>query len=118
MDDLTYRIPPDILHYEPRLVFGLSATEIMIGAMLGMTGMLLLGPLLGLLVGLLSLLFLRRFDGLGGRSVVVWGALMLWYRHRPGHTTIPRTLPPTAERLVVQDWDGRTLYTVRKETQS
>jgi len=65
MDDLHYRIPPDILHYEPRLIFGLSATELMIGAMIGMAVMLLVGPISGLVSGALSLLALRRFDNLG-----------------------------------------------------
>lgn len=65
---MNYRIPPDVLHYEVRLLFGLTAQDIMITGMAILFGIQTLGLIAGLLIGLLALLAVKRYERFGNRS--------------------------------------------------
>ena len=52
---MNYRIPPDILHYELRLMFGLTAQDIMISGMCVIFGLQALGIAAGLAGGIASM---------------------------------------------------------------
>jgi len=112
MDDLTYRVPPDILHYETRYLLGFTIGELMLAAGVALLGMLWAGPLPGLGCGVLGLLAVRRYEGLGGRSLPQYMLSVLRYRWRREEVTLPRLLPALPPRLEVYSWDGDKLFEV------
>ena len=112
-DELNYHIPPDILHYESKYLLGFSINDLLIAMVVAMPLMMIFNPVLGLLGGAITLVFLRRFDGLGNRSAVTYLAAMAWYRLRPEEVQAPRTLPPSAARLEVLSWEGEHRFTLR-----
>jgi len=108
---MNYRIPPDILHYELRLMFGLTAQDIMISGMCVIFGLQALGIAAGLAGGVLSLAALKRFERFGNRSPLVYFGLWVWHKYRPQQVFMPRVMPSGEDlRLTVQDWEGREMY--------
>ena len=71
MEELSYHIPPDILHYESKYLMGFSINDLLIAMLVAMPLMMITNPVVGLTGGALSLVFLRRFDGLGNRSIFI-----------------------------------------------
>jgi hypothetical protein len=114
MDDLNYRLPPDILHYETKYFLGFGIADLLIAGMAALFAMTIVGAF-GLLVGGVALLALKRFDHLGNRSLAVYGLAALWHRLRPTRVDAPRTLPPRASKIEVVSWDGETLYTLEED---
>ncbi len=113
---MRYQIPPDVLHYEVRLLFGLSAQDIMIGGLVVILGIQKLGIAAGLLLGALALLGLKRYERLGNRSPLVYLALWGWNHWRPQRVSVPRVLPGgSGIRLEVTDWEGRAMYRLEDE---
>lgn len=113
---MRYQIPPDVLHYEVRLIFGLSAKDIMVAGLAVVIGIQRLGVVGGLALGLVTLLAMKRYERLGNRSLLVYLALYLWHLWRPGRALLPRVLPGSGEApLRVHDWDGREMYEVGGE---
>ena len=113
MDELNYHIPPDILHYESKYLMGFSINDLLIAMMVAMPLMMVASPIVGLLGGAGALVFLRRFDGLGNRSVIMYLGAMIWYRFRPEDVQAPRTLPASAARVEVLSWAGEHRFTLQ-----
>lgn len=113
---MRYQLPPDVLHYEVRLLFGLTAQDIMIGGLIVILGINKLGVVWGLALGGLALLGLKRYERLGSRSPLVYLALWGWNRYRPQRVTMPRVLPGgSGVSLTVTDWEGREMYRLEDE---
>ena len=108
--DLSYRLPPDVLHYEPSYIFGLSLQDILVSVMPSILVINSAGIVWGGVVGLLMLLAMKRWDGLGDRSAVVYAGSLLWYRYRPSEVVTPRVLPLNPSRVEVHSWAGERLY--------
>ena len=113
MDELNYHIPPDILHYESKYLMGFSINDLLIAMMVTMPLMMIASPIVGLIGGVVTLVFLRRFDGLGNRSVVTYLGAWIWYRFRPEDVQAPRTLPPSTARVEVLSWEGKHRFTLQ-----
>ena len=116
MDELNYHIPPDILQYESKYFFGFGMNELMVAMFVAMPLMLIVGPLTGMLGGALTLVAMRRYDGLGNRSVVMYLAAMAWYRFKPREVIMPRTLPPGNARLEIHSWEGDPMFVIDRPT--
>jgi len=114
MEELNYPIPPDILHYESKYMLGFGINDLMFAMLAAMPLMLSVGPIVGLLAGGITLIAMRRYDGLGNRSLITYFAAMLWYRLRPLSVVMPRTLPPGAARLEVHSWEGAPMFVIDK----
>lgn len=114
---MNYRIPPDVLHYEVRLLFGLTAYDIMVSGMVLLFGIQTWGPVVGVILGVLALLAIKKYEGLGNRSPLVYLGLWLWHRWRPQSVMMPRVLPSGGEDLsvTVYDWEGNTLIQLEGE---
>ena len=111
-EEMNYHIPPDILHYESKYFLGFGMQEVMAALVVGMLFMLLNNPLLGLVAGGFTLVAMRRYEGLGNRSVVMYLTAWVWYRWRPQNIVMPRTLPPGAARLEISSWDGDPMFVI------
>jgi hypothetical protein len=108
---MRYQIPPDVLHYEVRLLFGLTAQDIMIAGMAVIFGIQKFGLVIGLALGAIALLGLKRYERLGRRSLLAYAGLYLWHRLRPGQALMPRVLPGGGEtQMTVHDWEGREIF--------
>lgn len=108
--DLSYRLPPDVLHYEPSYVFGLSLQDILVSVMPAILVINMVGIVWGAVAGVLMLFGMKRWENLGNRSAVVYLASSLWYRYRPNEIVTPRVLPLQPSRVEVHSWKGERLY--------
>jgi len=108
---MRYQIPPDVLHYEVRLLFGLTAQDILISGIAIIFGIQRFGIVSGLALGGLALLALKRYERFGNRAPLAYFGLFLWHSWRPQRVFMPRVLPGGGEvPLTVQDWEGRVMY--------
>jgi hypothetical protein len=113
---MRYQIPPDVLHYEVRMIFGLSAQDIMLSGLAIILGIQKFGIAWGLLLGVLSLLALKRYERMGNRSPLVYLTLWAWNRYRPQRFAMPRVLPGGGGvHLEVTDWEGQPMYRLEDE---
>lgn len=114
MSSLHYRLPPDILHYEVRYIFGLSVQEMMMAAIPGMAVLAKFGLLWGAVAALATLAGVKRLEAFGDRSALVYLALWAWHRYRPRDVFTPRVLPMNGEtpQMEIETWDGQQLYKV------
>ncbi len=78
-----------MLHYEAKYFLGFGITELLIGTFAGLFGMMAVGTP-GLLIGVVVLLGVRRFDGLGNRSILEYGVARLMYEMRREEVVLPR----------------------------
>ena len=115
--DLSYRLPPDVLHYEPKYLFGLSLTDLMAAVIPALFVINTAGIVWGALVGGLVLVGMKRWENIGNRSIVIYLASLLWYRYKPGEVIAPRVLPLHPSRVEVHSWEGNRLYTLEGEEQ-
>lgn len=115
MEDLRYRLPPDVLHFEPKYFLGLGVQDLMIATMPSMLVLQFAGPIGAGITGILMLAGLMRFDNLGNRSALVYAALWLWHKYRPATVILPRVMPRQDTRLEVTTWEGDPLYTMEVE---
>jgi hypothetical protein len=115
--ELSYRLPPDVLHYEPKYIFGLSLQDMLVAVVPALLAINAAGVLWGALTGILMLAAMKRWDNFGNRSVLVYLALLLWYRFRPGEVSAPRVLPLHPSRVEVSSWEGDTLFVLEGEEQ-
>ena len=115
MDELRYRLPPDVLHYEPKYFLGLGLQDLMIAAMPSILMLQLTGAIGAGLTAAFMLLCMMRFERFGNRSIVSYYALWLWHKYRPSTVILPRVLPRQETRLEVTTWDGDLLYTLEVE---
>jgi len=115
MDELRYRIPPDMLHYEPKYFLGLGVQDLMVATMPSILALQFAGPIGAVIVALLMLAGLMRFERFGNRSLLVYFALWLWHKYRPAPVILPRVMPRQDTRLEVTTWAGERLYTMEVE---
>lgn len=116
LDDLYYQIPPDVLHYEPRFFFGLTATDLIVAAMPMIFLIALVGVFPGLLAGAVSLSLLKRFDNLGNRSFPVYFFQKWQYNRAQRSVALPLVLPPETQALTFETWGGEKLFKIETET--
>lgn len=110
---MEYRIPPDIVHFEPRLMLGLTAQELMLGGIAIVAGLQLLGVIGGILAVVGALVALPRYERFGQRSLVVYLALWAWHRVQVQNVVMARVLPPGQEVwLRLEDWQGKVAMEV------
>lgn len=115
-DDLTYTLPPDIIHYEVKYFLGFSLNELLIAATAAISVMMLLSAIVGLVVGAIMLVLLRRYEGLGNRTLVVYVLAIVWRRLRTVRVEAPRTFPLRQGWIEFRSWEGEPLYVVESET--
>ena len=113
--DLSYRLPPDVLHYETKYMFGLNLQDLLVAVMPSIMVINTAGPLWGAIVAAIMLAALKRWETFGDRSVIVYLALLIWYHYRPGEVEAPRVLPLHQSRVEVHSWDGNRLYVIEGE---
>ena len=114
-DEMRYRLPPDILHFEPKYFLGLGVQDLMMAAMPSILMLQIGGPIMAGITAALVLLSMMRYDRFGNRSIVVYSFLWLWHKYRPSTVILPRVLPRQDARLEVTTWDGDRLYTLEVE---
>jgi hypothetical protein len=110
MEELTYEWPPHVGHYEARLA-GFTIVEAVVGAM-GFLMVVAVGGhvMVALMVGAVSLLFVRKLERLGGVSLPIY----LFYRLQAAYSQETLELPlitaQTHSGMVVSEsWDGNTV---------
>ncbi len=114
-DELRYHIPPDVLHYEPRFIFGLTATDLLVATVPAMLIGVTLAWSAGVVTGILSLSLLKRFERFGNQSFPVY-AFQRWQHTRAARSVhLPLILPPEGEALQFETWDGETLFEIEAE---
>lgn len=108
IDDLQYDWPPNVLRYEQRFLFSLTVTDLLVIAGCMILPMMV-HILLGLLGGLVGLMLVKRFDGLGDRRLPEY--LLARLRHRFNHSpvTLPRILPAGKGSFEITDLNGNVL---------
>ncbi len=115
MEELRYRLPPDVLHYEPKYFMGLGVQDLMVATMPSILALQLAGPIGAALTAFLMLAGLMRFERFGNRSLLIYFALWLWHKYRPSSVILPRVMPRQETRLEVTTWEGDPLFTMEVE---
>jgi hypothetical protein len=108
VDDLQYDWPPNVLRYEQRFLFGLTVNDLLVVAGCMILPMLL-HVVLGLLGGVVGLLLVKRFDGLGERRLPEYLLARLRHRFDRRPVTLPRILPVGKGSYEITDLDGNVL---------
>ena len=108
VDDLQYDWPPNVLRYEQRFLFGLTVTDLLVIAGCMIIPMML-HVVVGLLGGLVGLLLVKRFDGLGERRLPEYLLARLRHRCDRRPVTLPRILPAGKGSFEITDLDGNVL---------
>lgn len=111
-EELRYRLPPDMLHYEPKYFFGLGVQDLMLATMPSMLAMQVAGIPGAVVVAVLMLAGLMRFERFGNRSILLYFILWFWHKYRPSTVILPRVMPRQDTRLEVTTWDNEPLYTI------
>jgi len=116
---MQYQIPPDVLHYEPRLLFGLTAQDIMVIGMGTLLGIQKFGIIGGLILGVCVFLGAVRFRRFGNLSIFLYLVRSAWYRYRPQDVVLPRVLPDGGSvSLTIYDWDGNERIRIGSDNDS
>ncbi len=108
IDDLQYDWPPNVLRYEQRFLFGLTVTDLLVIAGCMILPMMV-HILLGMLGGVVGLLMVKRFDGLGDRRLPEYLLARLRHRFDRRPVTLPRILPAGKGSFEITDLDGNLL---------
>ena len=109
--ELRYTLPHDVFHYEPRYFAGLTVTDMFMAAIPAMVVLSILHSILAaVIMAALSLALLKRFDGLGRRSIVAYMFSAEVERRRQRQFVMPQVLPGEGGTLTVTTWDGQELY--------
>jgi len=116
LHELQYQIPPDVLHYEPRFFFGLTATDLLVAAMPTILLMAAVGVIPGLLAGVVAISLLKRFDSFGNRSFPVYYFQRWQYIRAQRPVTLPLVLPGEAQPLAFETWKGEELFKIETES--
>lgn len=114
-EDLTYTLPPDIIHYEVKYFLGFSINELLVAATAGIMVMMLVSAIVGLMVGAVMLVLLRRYEAFGNRTIPAYLLALLWRRVRVVRVEAPRTFPSIQGRLEILSWDDEPLYSLESE---
>lgn len=115
LDELHYQLPPDVLHYEPRYYFGLTATDLVIVALPSILVIAVWAIVPGLITAVIGIALLKRFDDFGNRSAPVYFIQKWQYNSRQRKVAVPLILPPESEALSFESWEGETLFGIESE---
>ena len=112
--DLNYPWPANIVEYEAKLFFGLAPQEAIAVGIAFMVPLAaspgVLGFFAGSLLAAVVLLSMRRFDRMGGVSIVTYVVARLAERRRENRLDVPLIVSSAARaRIVVEDLDGNPL---------
>jgi len=112
-EELQYILPHDVFHYEPKYFAGLTVSDMLMAAAPAMLVLTLFHSILGAaVVAAVALGLLKRFDGLGNRSLLLYLYGAFVENRQKRRVIMPRVLPAEGGSLVVTTWDGRVLYRV------
>jgi len=110
-DALQYALPHDVFHYEPRYFAGLTVTDMFVAAIPAMVLLAVAHSLaLAVVAAVVALALLKRFDGLGNRSVLVYAVSAFVERRRQEQFVMPQVLPGEGGTLTVETWEGEEVY--------
>jgi hypothetical protein len=115
VDDLQYDWPKNILTYESRSFMGMSFQELLIVTLPAVVVIAFLQNLiLGLLVGVVSFLLVRKFEGLGDRNLIAYLLARVQHLAQKEHqVNLPLILPGgQQEDFVITDLDGEEVMRV------
>ncbi len=115
VDDLSYELPLDVLHYETRYFLGLTMNELLIVSVPAIGLMLLAGIPAGVLTALTGLLLAKRFEALGGRSLPVYLVARLRHIRRRDTVVMPLILPSGGGEVVFTTWEGEEIMRIGSE---
>jgi hypothetical protein len=113
MEEMTYEWPPHVGQYDAK-IFGFTIVEAVAALMSFLVVMATFSNLfVGLLVGVLALLFVRRLERLGGVSLPVY----IFYRVKAAYSSEIMELPLiTAQShqgvVEIEDWEGGTVAVI------
>lgn len=114
MEELSYTIGANVLKYEPKYFLGFGITELLLATVAGVFGMMTVGLVPGVIIGGAVLIALKRYEGLGNRSLPEFFFLWVSGRMSPKSVIIPRTFPVEgAVRVEYYSWQGNLLYAVK-----
>ena len=109
-DQLQYPFPPNLTEYEAKLLVGLTAKELMGTGMGFMVPMVLLpslaGIIVGVIVGALVLVSLKKIDAFGGVSLPLYIVLRLAATRRHETIELPLIMGSSASTVEIETWDG------------
>ena len=111
MEDLTYEWPPNIGHYEAKVLAGMTMYEAMAGAMGFLIPVAVLNaPLVvSAICGVVAFTFVKRFERFGGVALPVY----LFYRFQASRSNeileLPLITSGTHGTVEIEDWEGETV---------
>jgi hypothetical protein len=115
LNELRYPIPPDVLHYEPRFIFGLSATDLLVATIPALLLGTTLGWVAGVVMAVVALSLLKRFERFGNQSLPMYYFQRWQYTRRSRPVHLPLVLPAEAENLQFETWEGDKLFDIEAE---
>ncbi|HID89403.1 MAG TPA: hypothetical protein EYP52_06810 [Anaerolineae bacterium] len=118
LDELVYEWPVDILHYEPKIMGGVTFYEL-VGAAVGFLLPTLLmqsiaGLVLGVVIAAAVLLTIKKFDALGGRSFPLYVIARIRAARERRQVELPMIVSGGGGRVVVESWDGEPIMEVEE----
>ncbi len=110
-EELRYLLPHDVFHYEPKYFAGLTVSDMLMAAAPAMLVLTLFHSIVGAaVIAIIALALLKRFDGLGNRSLLLYLYGAFTENRQKRQIIMPRVLPAEGGSLVVTTWDGEVLY--------
>lgn len=117
-DILEYVVPPDVLHFEPRYILGFTATELVVAGGMAIPALYILGPVAGLIAGVVTLMAVHRLESLGNRSVLTYAFQRVLHNARRREVRIARLLPEGQRKIEILTWDMRPVFGVQGSDES
>lgn len=115
IDDLEYRWPADVVNYETKYLMGFTMSELLIVALPALGVTMASGPLLGALAATLGFMLSRRFEPMGGHSMIGYLVARMLHARVRQDVFMPLILPRGSANLTVLSWDDEVLIkTVEK----
>jgi hypothetical protein len=117
VDDLQYEWPKNLLRFDMQFIFGLSANDLLLAAVAGIS-LASIHLVLGLAVGLALLVLLVRLDSLGDRRLCDYLLARLRHRFAARPVVLPSVQPASQDQLDLQeilDQDGNVLVRFEQE---
>ncbi len=113
MADITYDWPPHVGQYDAK-IFGFALMEAIAAVMAFLVIMATTGSIiLGVIVGVLALLFVRKIERLGGVSVPVYIYHRLHAAYSKEMMELPLITTHSHDGVVeIEDWEGGTVAVI------
>ena len=115
VDDLQYDWPKNILNYESRTFLGMSLQELIIVTLPAVMVIAFMGNIiLGLIIGVISFLLVRKFEGLGDRNLIAYLLARVQHMVQQEHqVNLPLILPGgQQEEFVITDLEGEEVMRI------